>query len=46
MDSPSEVDVPSETFFFMFDTIPGCLLIQSSYDVVLLYLSRLRVWIG
>ena len=35
--SPSEMDAPSEMFFFLFDTIPGCLL-----D----YLNRLTDVIG
>ena len=42
MGSPSEMDAPSEIFFFLFDAIPGC-LIQSPYDFVLLCLSRLKV---
>ena len=31
MRSPSEMDAPSEMFFFLFDTIPECLLYLSRF---------------
>ena len=30
MRSPNEMDAPSEMFFILFDTIPGCLLVSIS----------------
>ena len=40
---PSEMDAPSEMFFFLFDTIPGCLFVFISVG---LRISLIDFYIG